>query len=163
MAEAILLDADLRYLYREFNRVCCEFDQLYRNAAMRMGLSDSAFQILMGIYDLGEGCTQSQICDYVCLGKQTISSSVKNLKQQGLIELRRESGVRGAGLFLTTKGKRSIECCIAPVVDADVRSLSLLGKQEAEKLVELSRSYLNGFEAELSNVAFPDTDVSKER
>lgn len=163
MAEAISLDTDLRHLYREFNRVCCEFDQLYRNAAMRMGLSDSAFQILMGVYDLGEGCTQSQICDYVCLGKQTISSSVKKLKQQGLIELRRESGVRGVGLFLTAEGKRAVERRVSPVVEADVRSLSLLGGERARTLVELSRLYLNGFEAELADVTFPDAYVPEGR
>lgn len=163
MPEEITADSDLRCLYREFNRVCCEFDQLYRTAAARMGLSDSAFQILMAIYDLGEGCTQAQICNYVCLGKQTISSSVKNLKAQDLITLRNAPGVRGTGLFLTADGKRAVEQRIAPVVEADVRALSQLGHTNAKRLVEASRSYLQGFEAELANVEFTDDQANREQ
>lgn len=156
-------DFELRHLYREFNRVCCEFDQLYRTAAMRMGLSDSAFQVLMAIYDLGEGCTQAQICNYVCLGKQTISSSVKALKTQGLVVLQNEPGVRGCGLFLTDEGKRAVEKRISPVIEADVRALTLLGGKKAKQMVELSRLYLNGFEAELSGVQFPDNQADRDR
>lgn len=163
MPEEITADSDLRHLYREFNRVCCEFDQLYRTAAARMGLSDSAFQILMAIYDLGEGCTQAQICNYVCLGKQTISSSVKNLKAQRLITLQNAPGVRGTGLLLTAEGKRAVEQRIAPVVEADVRALSQLGHSNAKRMVEASRSYLEGFEAQLSTVEFTDDQANQER
>ncbi len=163
MPKEIAADSDLRHLYREFNRVCCEFDQLYRTAASRMGLSDSAFQILMAIYDLGEGCTQAQICNYVCLGKQTISSSVKNLKAQGLITLQNKPNVRGASLFLTEEGRRAVEERVSPVIEADVRALSLLGYANAKRMVEISRSYLQGFEGELANVEFASSQDNKDR
>ncbi|MFR1493246.1 MAG: MarR family transcriptional regulator [Eubacterium ventriosum] len=42
-----------------------------------MGLSDSAFDILYSIVDLGDGCSQSDICKYSCLSKQTVNSSIK--------------------------------------------------------------------------------------
>ena len=155
-------EEEISSLYQEFNRICCEFDLLYRTIAMKMGMSDSAFQILMAIYDLGEGCTQSQVCAYSCLGKQTISSSVRKLQNNGLISLERVNGVRGLGLFLTAKGRKVVQERVAPVVKADVDALSAVGLEEGRRLVSISQEYLRGFEQNLSKVSAPQNHYSKD-
>ena len=155
-------EEEISSLYQEFNRICCEFDLLYRTIAMKMGMSDSAFQILMAIYDLGEGCTQSQVCAYSCLGKQTISSSVRKLQNNGLISLERVNGVRGLGLFLTAKGRKVVQERVAPVVKADVDALSAVGLEDGRRLVCISQEYLRGFEQNLSKVSAPKNHYSKD-
>ncbi len=152
--------AEICCLYREFNRICCEFDQLYRTVAMKMGMSDSAFQILLAINDLGEGCTQSQVCGYSCLGKQTIGSSVRKLQEEGLVELRRRNGTRGLGIFLTAKGWETVNSRVAPVAQADIQALSSIGIESGRSLVKISQEYLKGFEAELMALKFPGVGES---
>ena len=42
----------------EFNHLYKELDDLYHEAALNTSLSDSAFDILYGIFMLGDGCLQ---------------------------------------------------------------------------------------------------------
>ena len=44
-----------------FNHIYKEFNEIYHEATLKMGLSDSAFDILYSIVDLGDGCSQSDI------------------------------------------------------------------------------------------------------
>lgn len=162
MASRDKAEEEIRTLYQDFNRVCCEFDLLYRTIAMKMGMSDSAFQILMAIYDLGEGCTQSQVCAYSCLGKQTISSSVRKLQNNGLISLERVNGVRGLGLYLTAKGRKVVQERVAPAVKADIDALSAVGLEDGRQLVRISQEYLRGFEQNLSKVSAPENCYLKD-
>ncbi len=152
---------EIRDLYQEFNRIWCEFDQLYRSIAVKMGMSDSAFQILMAIYDLGEGCTQSEVCGYCCLGKQTISSSVRKLQDAGLITLERRDHVRGLGIFLTAKGREEVAVRVAPVIEADINALTSVGLEKARLLVQISEKYLTGFDEELTKVTIPGNHDSE--
>ncbi len=161
MSGGVQKEATIRSLYREFNRICCEFDQLYRTVAMKMGMSDSAFQTLLAVYDLGEGCTQSEVCDYCCLGKQTIGSSVRKLQNVGLITLEKRVGSRGLGIFLTEEGREVVKERIAPIVEADVDALASVGPEKARLLVQISQEYLAGFNGELSKVTFPGDSDSK--
>ena len=62
-----------------FNHIYKEFNEIYHEATLKMGLSDSAFDILYSIVDLGDGCSQSDICKYSCLSKQTVNSSIKKM------------------------------------------------------------------------------------
>ena len=41
-----------------FNHIYKEFNEIYHEATLKMGLSDSAFDILYSIVDLGDGCSQ---------------------------------------------------------------------------------------------------------
>ena len=47
-----------------FNHIYKEFNEIYHEATLKMELSDSAFDILYSIVDLGDGCSQSDICKY---------------------------------------------------------------------------------------------------
>ncbi len=49
---------------REFNKIYKEFDDLWHETALHIGLSDSAFDILYSVYCLGDGCLQRDICAF---------------------------------------------------------------------------------------------------
>ena len=71
----------------EYNSIMKETDEIYREAAKAIGLSDCAFWIL---YVLREDCgavTQSQICRTLYQAKQTVNSALKKMQQSGYIEL----------------------------------------------------------------------------
>lgn len=47
---------------QEFNRIYKKSNEIYHNIALQLGLSNSAFDILYSICELGDGCLQKDIC-----------------------------------------------------------------------------------------------------
>lgn len=88
---------------QEFDRLNRLVNELYHEIAVKQGISDSAYSILQAMLILGNGNTQTDICKYTCLNKQTVNSSVKKLKQNGLIEFHQGNG-REMKIYLTSKG-----------------------------------------------------------
>ncbi len=64
----------------EYNHLYKEFDDIYHDAALNASLSDSAFDILYGIFELGDGCLQRDICRTSCIPKQTINSAIRKME-----------------------------------------------------------------------------------
>ena len=64
---------------KEFNRIFKKCNHIYHDIALKLGLSDSGFDILYTLCDIGDGCLQKDICDATMLSKQTIHSSVQKL------------------------------------------------------------------------------------
>lgn len=91
---------DAEQLFQEFLRLDHQIEEFYHELAVRLGLSDSAFQVLWSVAELGEGCTQRDICRQFFLSKQTAHSSVRKLEQEGVLMLRPGSG-REVAIFLT--------------------------------------------------------------
>ena len=52
---------------KEFNRIYKKTNEIYHDIALRLGLSDSAFDILYSISELGDGCLQKDICNATCM------------------------------------------------------------------------------------------------
>ena len=75
----------------EYNHLYKEFDDIYHDAALNASLSDSAFDILYGIFELGDGCLQRDICRTSCIPKQTINSAIRKMEANGWIELHRKA------------------------------------------------------------------------
>ena len=67
---------------KEFNYLYKQMDDLYHDIAVHAGLSDSAFTILYGLLDIGDGCLQKDISSQYSISRQTINSSIKNLEKK---------------------------------------------------------------------------------
>ena len=65
----------------EFNHIYKEFNDVYREAATKVGLSLSGFDILYAICEMGDGCLQRDISQMCCIPKQTVNSSIRKLEQ----------------------------------------------------------------------------------
>ena len=63
---------------REYNRIYKEVNDIYRDAASKFGLSNSVFDILYTICEVGEGCLQKDVCDATFIPKQTVNSAIRN-------------------------------------------------------------------------------------
>lgn len=64
---------------KEFDSLYKMIDDVYHEIALSMHLTDSAFLILYCLLELGDGCSQKDICKLYSISKQTVNSSVKSL------------------------------------------------------------------------------------
>lgn len=77
---------------KTFNYLFSEIDAAYHETAKRLGLSDSAMQILYAICNHGEQCLLSDICRLSGTSKQTINSALRKLESNGIIYLETAMG-----------------------------------------------------------------------
>ena len=126
---------------REYNSLYRLSNELYHDAALAMGLSDSAFDILYCLHDLGDGCLQKDICEASYLSKQTVSTSVHKLEREGVVRLEVERG-RGTHLYLTKMGRALVEERIVPFVEVEKAAFAAMTADDSDELLRLSRLYL---------------------
>lgn len=125
----------------EYNSIMKETDEIYREAAKAIGLSDCAFWIL---YVLREDCgpvTQSQICRTLYQAKQTVNSALKKMEQSGYIELCSSGDRRSKRIQLTEKGVLLAEKTVDKVIAAEHGALSEMTDAEQEAFIGLLRKY----------------------
>ncbi len=93
---------------------------------------------------LGDGCTQAEIyqCNY--LNKQTVNSSVKRLRDDGLIRCESGSG-REIKFFLTPKGVELVNKKILPFEQAENEIFESMSPQEQSEFLRLINLYLETF------------------
>lgn len=93
---------------KEFDSLYKMIDDVYHEIALSMHLTDSAFLILYCLLELGDGCSQKDICKLYSISKQTVNSSVKSLEDKGFLV--RKAGVgRDIHLFFTEFGRKFSE------------------------------------------------------
>lgn len=128
--------------WKEFNRLYKELDDLYHELAANVGMSDSAFCIMYAIVEMGDGCLQKDISKQYSLSKQTINSSIQNLKKKGYISL-----VQGKGqdkhIYLTDAGQQIAEEKILPVINMENEVLLDMTPKESQELLRLTRKYIH--------------------
>ncbi len=140
--------------WKEFNRLYHQFTALYREIAVRMHLSDSAFLILYSLFELGEGCSQKDICTLVCLNKQTVHSSVRKLEKDGYLRFVPGAG-RAVGIYLTDAGKKLMEKTILPVVAAENHAFETMSSEEQKALLRSTGDYIALLRENIEKTLFP--------
>jgi DNA-binding MarR family transcriptional regulator len=129
---------------QEFNRLNQRINECYHKIAIKQGLSDSAFWILFCMLDLGDGCLQKDICSFLCMNKQTVNSSVRNLEKNGFVSLKPGTG-RTMQIYLTESGKALMEEKIYPVVRAESEVFDAMPISDRKELLRLTNAYLTQF------------------
>jgi len=130
-----------------YNQLIKEMDDLYRVYAKNCNLSETAFWILYCIREREkEAFTQREICDYWFYTPQTVNSALKNMTEEGLLILRTEEDNRkNKRIYLTEKGKETVERIVVPLMDAERRALAAIGEQEAEIFLKTMKKHQIGF------------------
>lgn len=127
---------------KEFNRIFKECNHIYHDIALKLGLSDSGFDILYTLCEIGDGCLQKDICDATMLSKQTIHSSVQKLAKDGYLSLQRGKG-RDLHIHLTSAGKALMEEKITPAIQTENLAFTDMSKDEQEEFLRLNRKYID--------------------
>jgi DNA-binding MarR family transcriptional regulator len=127
---------------KEFNRIFKECNHIYHDIALKLGLSDSGFDILYTLCEIGDGCLQKDICDATMLSKQTIHSSVQKLAKDGYLSLQPGKG-RDLHIHLTSAGKAFMEEKITPAIQTENLAFTDMSKDEQEEFLRLNRKYID--------------------
>ena len=70
-----------------YNLLTSEIDEAYHNAALKLGLSDSAMVILYTLCSRENPCPLLEIARLTGISRQTIHSAIKKLEAQGILTL----------------------------------------------------------------------------
>ncbi|MDO5377838.1 MAG: MarR family transcriptional regulator [Clostridia bacterium] len=123
-----------------FNHLYSEIESLYHEAAQRLGLSDSAMQILYAVRTEKRPCSMSDIARLTGISKQTLHSSIRNLERNGILCLQRGAG-RSAALHLTPEGERLVQARVDPLLSAEADIYRSWSEQETEAFFSLLSKY----------------------
>lgn len=126
---------------KEFNRIYKKTNEIYHDIALRLGLSDSAFDILYSISELGDGCLQKDICNATCIPKQTIHSSFRQMEKSGYLTLSSGKG-RSMHITLTDLGKSLLERTIYPVMQMEGEAFHCMTDEECQQMLALFGKYI---------------------
>lgn len=116
-------------------------NELYHDMARTLGLSDSAFDILYALY-AEDGQRQSELCKTSMMPKQTLTSSVRRLEEDGLVCVESE-GRKMSRVFLTPAGRTRADETIAPVMQAEANAVKALPREVLELLPDTLETYLD--------------------
>lgn len=125
---------------KEFNRIFKECNHIYHEIALKLGMSDSGFDILYTICEIGNGCLQKNICEATLLSKQTIHSSVRKLEKDGYLFLKSGKG-RDMQIFLTPAGNALVEKKISLAIQAENQSFTDMTEEEQQEFLRLNKKY----------------------
>lgn len=135
---------DIESKFKEYDSIYREMNELYRNIALKLKLSDSAFAIFYTICELGDGCLQKDICELFFVSKQTINSCIKKLEKEEYIYLKQGKG-KDKHIYLTQKGEQLVKQKIMPVLEMEKSVFAEMTEQESDMMLKLSRKHLQHF------------------
>lgn len=134
---------------KEHNHIYTELNDIYHEAARKMHLSDSALDILYGIYDMGNDCQQRDICKASCMPKQTVHSSISKLEKEGYLTLVSGTG-RNKYIRLTDSGKDLIEKKLLPLIRIENDAFNCMSAEECKLMLTLNKKYAQALRQGLS-------------
>ena len=138
-------------LLQEFISLQHQIDEYYHELAVKQNLSDSALLVLWSLMELGEGCTQRDICGQFALSKQTVNSSVGKLAKEGVLSLQPGSG-REVRVYPTERGRALIQEKIVPIRNAERAASVALGEEGLSAMLRFTREWFRLFQKEGSSI-----------
>ena len=127
----------------EFNEVMKENNDLYSNLAKKFKMSDCMFWILYILREENKVLTQSDICNMMCIPKQTVNSSLKKMEAEGYIELLNINDKRSKQVSFTEKGLDLANNTVDIIISKENNALSKMDEKEQELLINLLRKFNN--------------------
>ena len=125
----------------EFNEVMKENNDLYSNLAKKFKMSDCMMWILYILREDDRAVTQSDICNLMCMPKQTVNSSLKKMEAEGYIELLNINDKRSKQVCLTEKGVDLANNTVDRIISKENNALSKMDEEEQELLINLFKKY----------------------
>lgn len=129
---------------RRFNHLISETDAAYHKTALRLGLSDSAFQILYTLANCGGSCLLRDMCRLTGISKQTLHSAIRKLQDDGTLSVETAGG-RNRMLRLTQAGERLAAATVLPVIEVENSIFASWTPEETEQYLRMTQRYLEMF------------------
>lgn len=136
---------------RHLNYLISELNAAYHEAALKLGLSDSAMQVLYTICNYGDNCLLSDICRLSGASKQTINSALRKLEAENVVYLEIFSGKKKK-VCLTEKGKDIVKNTVVRLIEIENDILGSWTKTERAQYLELTQRYLTSFKNKIKEI-----------
>lgn len=136
---------------KRFNLLSSEIDAAYHEAALKLGLSDSAMLILYTICSRDKNCLLSDIMQMSGASKQTINSALRKLEAEGIVYLEVFSGKKKK-VCLTDKGQQIAQDTVLRLMKMENDIFASWTKEEWETYMELTQRYLNTFKEKMKEL-----------
>lgn len=138
---------------RRLNYLMGETDAAYHEAALRLGLSDSAMRILYAVCDRGSGfrCSLRDVCRSSGLSKQTVNSALRKLEGEGLAFVE-PVGAKSKDVCLTEAGRALAERTALRLIAVENAIFDGWPAQDVEQYLALTEKYLTAFRSEIKNL-----------
>lgn len=136
---------------KRFNHLISEINALYHEAALKLGISDSAMQILYTICSKDDVCLISDVCRLTGISKQTINSALRKLEEEGIIYLETYKG-RHKCIHLTKSGKTLAEQTAAKIIEIENKVFEAWPKEKIQLYLSLTQEYLDMFQNEINEI-----------
>lgn len=132
---------------KRFNYLSAEIGAAYHEMSFRLGLSDSAMQILYTICDCGQDgvCPLQVICRQTGIRKQTINSALRKLETEGILHLE-PIGAKGKNVCLTEAGKLLAENTAMRMIKAENEIWDSWQAEDVEAYLALTEKFLREFQ-----------------
>ena len=127
------MNFDVDPMFSIFSLLRCA-SGLNRERAKFYGLNDLETIILIHI-GLMDNPTQKDLAEKLSAPKQTVNNIIKNLEEDGLIELSKASDDKRIKILrLTDKGKKNRDERLKPITESNVRMYKKLGEEKAREI-----------------------------
>lgn len=147
------MESSAKALNIALNQIMKRLDEQYHAYAVHCGLSDPAFWVLYILFEAAEPVTQNDLAQAWCYPKQTINFTITSLTKKGIVRLEQRSGIHsGKTVKLTEEGTALCQKVIAPLMEAEERSLLRLTEAERTALVSLNEKQCTGFAQEVQTL-----------
>ena len=134
-----------------YNLLTSEIDEAYHNAALKLGLSDSAMVILYTLCSRENPCPLLEIARLTGISRQTIHSAIKKLEAQGILTLESPGGRRKL-VRLTEKGKELAEKTAGRLIKIEKEIFDSWTGEELEQYIRLTGRYLEQFREKIGGL-----------
>lgn len=141
----------IQHQLRQLNSLSRELEELYRQAARKLGVSDSTLCILYALLELGDGCLLGDIILQCSLRKQTVNSALRKLEQAGILYLEQDRGKRKR-IRLTDRGRECIRQTALRLYEAETSVLSSWSAADLDAYPRLMKQYNDAFRAQLETL-----------
>ena len=150
------MDAEVKAQNIALNQYYKRMNEQYHAYAVHCGLSDPALWVLYSLWETETPLTQNDICALWMYPKQTINFTISGLLKKGCVTLEQRPGARsGKAVRLTSEGRALCRKVIAPLMEAEERSLLHFTAAERAALVSMNEKQCISFEQEVSALLAP--------
>lgn len=134
---------------KHFNLLMSEIDTAYHDAALKLGMSDSAMLVLYTLCSYGGKCMLGDITPGA--SKQTINSALRKLEAEGMVYLENFEG-RKKKVYLTEKGRLLARDTVLRVIEIENEIFASWSDEEKNLYIDLTQRYLTDFKEKVKEL-----------
>lgn len=138
----------MKSAFQEFNQINGRIENVYHEAAVKMGLPDSEFWILYTLRVHEDSCLQTVLCRETGMTKSTVNSALKKMEKEELL-LMCPGGGRNTRIRLTEQGISLAERTVDRLIEMENCIYTGWTGEEQELLMKLNREFLEQMEMQI--------------